>query len=240
MKEQAHYSLGQRIAAWSVHVFTASGLLAAFMAMVAIDQGAWKACWYWLLLCLFIDGIDGTFARMAKVREVLPHMDGKYIDYVIDFATYAIIPVFFFYKVGLTSDALMPWTIGVMLLSSALYYGKADMTEGNDKGKYFVGFPVLWNVVAFLLFFIFQFSPTWNFLIVLCFGALHFVPLKFAYPSRAGRFFWGHVAASFLVMISGVAVLFYYPDTPDWARYLTMAVTLWFMVMAIVETFTEG
>ena len=36
-----------------------------------------------------LDGIDGTFARMAKVKEVLPHVDGKMIDYVIDFFTYA-------------------------------------------------------------------------------------------------------------------------------------------------------
>jgi len=240
MIEKSQFSLGQRIAAWSVHLFTASGLLAAFMALVAIDDGKWAECWLWLLLCLFIDGIDGTFARMAKVKEVLPHMEGKYIDYVIDFATYAIIPAFFFYKAEMTSLSWMPWAISVMLLSSAIYYGKSNMTGLNEKGYYFIGFPVLWNVVVFLLFFIFQLSDAWNFFFVVFFGILHFVPLKFAYPSRAGRFFWGHVMASILTLVAGAAVLYFYPSPPDWARYLTMAITLWFMIMAVVETVTEG
>ena len=160
----------QKTAAWAVHIFTASGLLSAFMALVAIDQGDWKACWLWLMLCLVIDGVDGTFARMARVSIVLPQMNGKYIDYVIDFATYAIIAAFFFYKVGMTSDVLMPFAIAVMLLSSALYYGKSDMTRGE---AYFVGFPVLWNMVVFLLFFIVDLDPFWSFIVVLIFGALH-------------------------------------------------------------------
>jgi len=223
----------QKIAAWSVHIFTASGLLSAFMALVAIDNGDWKACWLWLLLCLFIDGVDGTFARMAKVGEVLPHMEGKYIDYVIDFATYAIIPAFFFYKVGMTSEGLMPYAISIMLLSSALYYGKSDMTGGEF---YFVGFPVLWNLVVYLLFFIVDLGPLWNFFMVIFFGTLHFIPLKYAYPSRAKRFFWGHMVAVMLACISSIAVLYFFPETPDWARYLTILVMGWFFVMALVET----
>jgi len=238
MQDKAFTTL-QILAAWAVHLFTASGLLAAFMALVAIDNGAWAESWYWLLLCLFIDGVDGTFARMANVKEVLPQMEGKYIDYVIDFATYAIIPVFFFYKVELTSSVLMPWSISIMLLTSAIYYGKSDMTGGSDKGKYFIGFPVLWNVVVFLLFFILHLDATWNFILVVGFGMLHFVPLKFAYPSRARRFFWPHIIASCLVLVAGFIVLYYYPDTPDWARYSTLGIVIWFMSMAVVETVTE-
>jgi len=223
----------QRATAWSVHVFTASGLLSAFMALVAIDNGDWKACWLWLVLCLVIDGVDGTFARMANVRAVLPQIEGKYIDYVIDFATYAIIPAFFFYKVEMTSESLMPFAIAVMLLSAALYYGKADMTGGE---AYFVGFPVLWNMVVFLLFFVVDLSSFWNFMVVIFFGVLHFIPLKYAYPSQAKRFFWGHILFAILAGVGAMTILLYYPAVPDWSRYLVLIVMIWFLLMAIVET----
>ena len=223
----------QKTAAWAVHIFTASGMLSAFMALVAIDNGEWKECWLWLLLCLVIDGVDGTFARMAKVNVVLPQIEGKYIDYVIDFATYAIIPAFFFYKVGMTSDALMPFAIATMLLSAALYYGKSDMTGGE---AYFVGFPVLWNMVVFLLFFIVDLNPVWSFIVVLCFGILHFIPLKYAYPSQAKRFFWAHMGATFLACAGAIAVLYHYPKVPDWSRYVVLAVMFWFFAMAVIET----
>jgi len=87
----------QKIAAWSVHLFTASGLLAGFMGLIAAISGDYQASMLWILATLVIDGIDGTFARMAKVKEVLPQVDGKTIDYVIDFFTYAILPAYLFF-----------------------------------------------------------------------------------------------------------------------------------------------
>ena len=73
------YSMIQRVLAWSVHLFTASGLLAAFMSILAINNEDWRGAMLWLFLALFIDAIDGTFARWCKVKEVLPGMDGKMI-----------------------------------------------------------------------------------------------------------------------------------------------------------------
>jgi len=97
------YNTLDKALAWSVHLFTASGLLAGFMAILAINVKDWRAAMFWLIVALIIDGVDGTFARMFKVTEVLPNMSGKTIDYVIDFATYAIIPAYFFYMAELVS-----------------------------------------------------------------------------------------------------------------------------------------
>ena len=66
-----------KILAWSVHLFTASGLLAAFMAILAIDTGDFRAAMLWLFLCQIIDGIDGTFARLFRVTEVFPMLKGR-------------------------------------------------------------------------------------------------------------------------------------------------------------------
>jgi phosphatidylcholine synthase len=71
------YALHQRLLAWSVHVFTATGMLAGFAAIIAITRSDWRSAGIWLLVGLIIDGVDGTFARLWKVSEVLPHVQGK-------------------------------------------------------------------------------------------------------------------------------------------------------------------
>ena len=42
--------------AWSVHIFTATGILSAFMALLAVERGDWKMAMVWLIVCQFIDG----------------------------------------------------------------------------------------------------------------------------------------------------------------------------------------
>jgi len=114
----------QKAAAWSVHLFTSSGLVAGFMAILSINEKDWRMAMIWLIVALIIDGIDGTFARLARAKEVLPEMDGKTIDYVIDFANYAIIPAYFFYEAQLVEEAWRFPLTAMILLVSALYYGK--------------------------------------------------------------------------------------------------------------------
>ena len=65
------YSTIEKTLAWSVHIFTASGLLAAFMAILAINAKDWRSAMAWLFVALIIDGVDGTFARLFKTKEVL-------------------------------------------------------------------------------------------------------------------------------------------------------------------------
>ena len=88
------------------------------MAILAINEKDWRTAMFWLLACIIIDGIDGSFARICKVKEVLPFMDGKIMDYVIDFATYALIPAYFFYEANLVDAALLlPLTFLILLVS---------------------------------------------------------------------------------------------------------------------------
>lgn len=220
--------------AWLVHLFTASGLLAAFMAILAVDAGEFREAMLWLFLCLLIDGVDGTFARMFRVTEVLPHVKGQTIDYVIDFATYAIIPAYFFYSADMVPA---PWNLVltfVILLVSALYYGLDGMVS---EGMHFVGFPVLWNLVVLILYFILDFSPWPTAIFILFFAILHFIPIKFAYPSRARRF------KGLILITSGVALIclfmavWTYPVRPAWVWWGAILSIAVFGVIAIMETY---
>ncbi|MCB0706284.1 MAG: hypothetical protein KDC34_13290 [Saprospiraceae bacterium] len=223
-----------RIFAWSVHIFTATGLLAGFMAILAIVDHEWQEAAYWLLAALLIDGVDGTFARMARVREVLPNVDGKSIDYVIDFANYAIIPAFFLYESNLI---FIPWNeiaVGLILLVSALYYGLDGMVSED---QYFVGFPVMWNMVVLFQVFVFQVGSALNFSLVVLFAILHFVPVKFAYPSQNKHSKVPTILVTIFFIASLLAAIYYYPTPPVWCKILAVLTVAYYAGLAVYDTF---
>lgn len=230
------FTLVQKIMAWCVHLLTASGLVAGFMAILAINDLAWRGAMLWLVVALVIDGIDGTFARIFRVKEVLPDMNGKTMDYIIDFATYAIIPAYFFHQAGLVDDGLkLPCTI-LILLVSALYYSKEGMVSDDN---YFIGFPVMWNMVVFYLYFVFDFSSIGNVLAVIFFAVLHFVPIKFVYPSRVKHFRRLTIAVTtFLILDFGV-ILWYHPEKYFWLSLVAILAAIYYGLMAIYNTWWE-
>ena len=233
MNRPPEHTLLQKVLAWSVHLLTASGILTGFLAMVAISDQAWREAMLWLLLGLLIDGIDGTFARRFRTQDVLPYMDGKAIDYVIDFANYALIPAWFLYESGLLPDSLRLPATFLVLLVSAVYYGKSGMVSPD---LYFVGFPVLWNMAAFYLFFVLSAGPWTNLAIVVFLSVLHFVPIKFLYPSQTRRFRGFNIAVSVLFFLVNAAILWLYPRTQPWLQGLSLAVVLYFGGMAVHAT----
>lgn len=235
MNKSSHTPL-QKTLAWSVHTFTASGMVAGFMAILAINEKDWREAMFWLILCLFIDGIDGTFARMFKVREVLPFMDGKTIDFVVDIATYAIIPAYFFYAAELVAPGWNLPCTALILLVSVIYYGKDGMVSEDN---YFVGFPVLWNIVVFYLVFVFQFSETINALLILVFNVLHFIPIKFAYPSQNSRFRVPTIAVSILFFITLISITYFYPERNNILTISAWGCGLYFGALAVYNTYLE-
>lgn len=230
-------NITNKILAWFTHFFTASGLLAGFMAILAIGEKNWRSAMAWLLVALAIDGFDGTLARRFKVKEVLPNFDGKTIDYVIDFANYAIIPAYFFYQANLVGEN---WTLPLSLLIlivSAIYYGKDGMVSDD---YYFVGFPVMWNIVVFYLVFVFSLSEIGNAAIIVIFSILHFVPIKFAYPSRATRLKVVTLTVTAIFLIVTPLIVWFYPATPNWLKWMADACLAYYGILAVIDTFRKN
>lgn len=231
-----NYDISSKFLAWFTHFFTASGLLAGFMAILAIAEKNWRSAMAWLLVALAIDGFDGTLARKFKVKEVLPNVDGKTIDYVIDFATYAIIPAYFFYQANLVQES---WNLPLsflILMVSAIYYGKEGMVSDD---YYFVGFPVMWNIVVFYLVFVFSLSEIGNAAIIVIFSILHFVPIKFAYPSRATRLRFVTITVTAFFLINTSLVVWFYPNVPNWLKWAANACLAYYGILAISDTFRK-
>jgi phosphatidylcholine synthase len=174
--------------AWSVHAFTTFGIVAGFLALVAVLKGDAFTAFVWLGVALFVDGVDGSLARKARVAEYTPNFDGASLDLVIDYFTYVAVPalmIYWFNMVPLEGlyFAGSTWSLvcAVIIMAVSCYTFANVGMKSSD--YYFVGFPAIWNVVV-LYFYLFDTGPWINFVTVIVLAILTFVPVKFVHPLR--------------------------------------------------------
>jgi phosphatidylcholine synthase len=167
-------------AAFAVHIFTACGAACALLALIAAVHADWAQMFVWLGVALFIDGVDGTFARRLRVADVLPRWSGDVLDLVVDILNYVFVPAF-----AIATSGLLPQVAGIALgilivVTGSLYFADRRMKTSD---YYFRGFPALWNVAAFYLFLL---KPTqWlGALVIAALAALTFVPFHVVHPMR--------------------------------------------------------
>ena len=207
-------------AAALVHLFTALGAICALLATHAVISGAWEVAFAWLGVALFIDGIDGTLARRAKVQLWLPRFSGERLDLVIDYLTYVFVPALALIQAGFLRGAWGVVLGGLILLSSLFHFSD---TESKADDHSFVGFPAIWNLVAFYVF-AFRMSETATALLVLACALLTFVPLKWAHPMRTARLRPLTVVATVAWGAAAMATLVAGFPAPTWAQLLLLAV----------------
>jgi phosphatidylcholine synthase len=167
-------------AAALVHVFTALGAVCALLATRALLERHWEEAFAWLGVALLIDGTDGTFARMTDVSGRLPRFSGERLDLIVDYLTYVFVPV-----LALLLAGYLPGFFGLVLASlillSSLFHFSDTASKSEDYS--FVGFPAIWNAVAFYIFALDM--PAWAAAAcVLTCVVLTFVPMHWAHPMR--------------------------------------------------------
>ena len=172
------------IPALAVHVFTATGAALGLLALLAAVDRNWTLMFCWLGVALFVDGIDGTFARALRVSERLPRWSGDTLDFVVDFTTYVFVPAYALVTGGLLPDALALPAGVLIVVTSAIYFADGDMKMDDNC---FRGFPALWNAAAFYLFLV-RPNPWVTAAIVVVLAVLTFVPVPFVHPLRVRRF----------------------------------------------------
>jgi phosphatidylcholine synthase len=182
IKERARIPV-RRAAGFSVHVLTASGGAVAVLALYAAIERDFPTTFAWLGLAMFIDAIDGTLARAAKVTETAATIDGVILDLVVDFLTYVLAPVIAVWRSDLMPTEIAFWIGLIVTVASALYFADTRMkTEDN----WFRGFPALWNVFVFYLF-VFRLPWVVNAAALLFATAMMFAPIVFVHPIRVER-----------------------------------------------------
>jgi len=167
-------------AAFAVHVFTASGAACALLALIAAVRSDWPQMFIWLGVALFIDGVDGTFARRLRVDKVLPRWSGDVLDLVVDILNYVFVPAYAVVASGL-APPLVAVPLGVLVVVTGSLYFADRLMKTSD--YYFRGFPAVWNVAVFYLF-VLKPGPLATAVAVVALAVLTFVPFHVVHPMR--------------------------------------------------------
>jgi phosphatidylcholine synthase len=208
------------VLAWLVHLYTAIGAVIGFFTVLAIEQDNFRDAFFLMALAVVIDATDGTLARAARVKEIIPWFDGNLLDEIVDYFNYVIVPCLFLLRANLLPPQDALWLAALPLIASAYGFCQRDAKTADF---FFLGFPSYWNVIAFYLYLLK--TPLWiNAFLVIALSVLVFVPIKFIYPSRAPRF---RVMTNITGALWGAAVLYLIYRLPD-TRYLIVVASLAF------------
>lgn len=221
----------ERIRAFTVHIFTATGAALALLALILATGGHWAAMFFCLGLALIVDGVDGPMARAFNVRELLPRWSGDTLDLVVDFTTYVFVPAY-----AIAASGLLPYYLAiaggvVVVVSGALYFSDRDMKTDDN---YFRGFPALWNLAAFYLYLLEP--PEWAAATgVAVLAALSFAPIKFLHPLRVRP--WRPFNVILLIVWAALALVAVIEDlSPDfYVRAILSLIAIYFFIVGLLR-----
>jgi phosphatidylcholine synthase len=229
----------RRVAAWLVHLFTATGAVFGLFALSAIYHQQYVLAFWLMGGAIVVDSVDGVLARRAMTKVVAPRVDGALLDNLLDYVNYAMIPAFLL----LESDLLPAgWNyVGPSLIVLVSAY-QFTQPEAKTEDHFFQGFPSYWNIVVFYLFF-WQTSPWTNLVVVLILSILVFVPIKYVYPSRLDYLThnswlrWAMLIATLVWGIATAVLLWSYPDTNRLAVVLSIGYIVLYVLVSLYRTF---
>ena len=223
--------MSPRLKALSVHLFTATGAVLSMLALLAAADGKWGMMFVWLVVALFVDGLDGPLARRYAVKSNWPTYDGVLMDLIVDYLTYVFIPAFALFQSGL----LPGWTgwcaIIVIVYGSVVYFADTRM---KTKDNSFAGFPACWNMVVLVLF---ALKPDYYVIlgVVLVLAVGMFFPLKFIHPTRTKR--WRALSLpmslAWTVFAAWAAMVHFHPQS--WAHWGLVVTSVYLLYIGIAQ-----
>lgn len=217
------------LAAWGVHLYTASSAGFGLWAVNAIFAHEYRWAALGMLIALTIDCTDGALARAADVSGRIPWIDGRRLDDICDYFTYVLVPACFLMEAELLPHPA--WALAPVL-SSAYGFSRVD---AKTEDHCFLGFPSYWNVLVLYLYLL-QVSPgpALAILLGLCVGV--FVPLRYLYPSRT-RLLRPLTLAVLGLWMLGFSWLAVHPDPdPRWL-WLSLLGPLYYMAFSLALNF---
>jgi phosphatidylcholine synthase len=199
-------------------------------SLLATVQGDFRAAFLWMIAATAVDGVDGWLARLARVSELAPGLDGRRLDDIVDYLTYVVAPAFLLLRAGLLPpDAGWP-VAAAMLLSSAYGFSRTDAKAPDHS---FTGFPSYWNIVALYLY-VLGLSPAANAAVLIVLVVLVFVPIGYIYPSRTVAWRMPTVALGALWALLMLAIAWMLPNVSGRAVLVSLVFPLYYLVLSLV------
>ena len=226
----APVTLRQRVQGYAVHVYTATGIVFALLAAVEMTQPLCdpRLVFLWLALAVFVDASDGALARLWRVKQTAPRIDGRTIDDIVDYHTFTFLPLLLVWRMGwLPGEAGWSWLwLAPPLIASLL--GFANTQAKDEGGGWFLGFPSYWNLLAFYLgLFFYAFGPWPGVILLEACALLTVLPVRFLYPTLAPPpWRWPLLLGGAAWAVALLAMLAWYPPwgtgVPVWAWALSL------------------
>jgi phosphatidylcholine synthase len=222
------------IAAFVVHLYTASGAVLAFLIILAAIHGDLLQALWLGLIALLIDGTDGWLARRFRVSQMLPWFDGRRLDDIVDYLTYVFAPMLLLWTGGyLPGGAVGIILVALCLLASGYQFCRVD---AKTEDHFFLGFPSYWNVVAFYVI-VFKLAPGTVAAILLICAILVFVPIRYLYPSRTVPFRPLTLVLSGLWMGTYALILYQMPAPYPLLMNLSLFYLLYYTALSLYLTY---
>jgi len=231
-----------RARAYAVHLLTASGIVAAFLAVAELfdDAPDERVVFVWLVVAVMIDAADGPLARAWDVKRLAPEIDGRTIDDILDYLTFAFIPLLLVWRMGWVPFA--PGLLGAAWIVPALLaslLGFAHVGAKDEAAGFFRGFPSYWNIAAFyagLAFHGLGETGQWlNGAVLVALAALTVSPVRFLYPNLTPRRWRLPVmlgAAAWLALLLGMLLV--YRRVPGWVVAVSLIYPAFYATLSIL------
>jgi phosphatidylcholine synthase len=216
----SHKHFIRTVLAWGVHLFTATGAVWGFLALIAVFHHAWRQAILWMIIAMLVDGFDGMLARWADVKTYAAGLDGGLLDNILDYLNYVVVPALFLVEADILPAGFRLAGASLMLLTSAYQFTQVDAKTDATQDYFFKGFPCYWNVMA-LYMLVMRLNPWLNLFFLALLNFLVFVPVKWVYPSRNVRLKRLTLVFSYLYGIIGIWGVMQYPDVPQWVVWVS-------------------
>lgn len=225
-----------RVAAWAVHLYTASGIAFALLAAMELAAPAPDArrVFLWLAIAVLVDATDGPLARRFEVKKVLPHISGRTIDDIVDYITFTFLPLVLVARMEWVPRPVMLFVLPALITS---LLGFANSGAKDESGGFFLGFPSYWNIVAVYLGIAAAHGLTLlNGVVVLALAILTVLPVGFIYPNLAPRRWKAPIMIGAYLWLGCVAAMFpRYPKPPMTLVWLSLVYPAFYTAVSVYE-----
>ncbi|CEG57046.1 phosphatidylcholine synthase [Legionella fallonii] len=236
-----HFHPLHYLAAWGVHLFTASAACIGVFTLYKIYQHEYTFALWLMAITVFIDAVDGSLARLVHIKNILPKIDGALLDNIVDFVNYVITPCFFL----LVKPDMLPSEYSVFIITAITITSSYQFCQSDAKtpDHFFKGFPCYWNIAVFYMY-ILHTSMNFNALLLTLFCILIFVPVKYVYPSRLDYLTDSKLlkilmhCCSLIYGVSSACLLIFYPETDKLWLSLSLGYIGMYLFLSFYRTYS--
>ena len=223
-----------KIRAYLVHLFTATGIIFAFLAAAETcsDRPDPRWVFLWLTIAVLIDSVDGPLARRWEIKNWALRISGRTIDDIVDYLTFTFIPLLLVWRMHWLAPPAGLW---VVLAMGTSLFGFANTNAKQERDGFFLGFPSYWNIYGYYAGILSAYGGallSTSALILL--SILTVMPVRFVYPNQARRPWRGILLVGGMVWAALVlSVLPWYPYIPAALVWISTIYPAFYVVLSI-------